>query len=1173
MQVFEQEFSRERSQKLYQRMQEHILVFDGAMGTSIQKMDLTADDFGGEEYEGCNEHLVLTRPEIIKEVHRSFLEAGADIIETDTFGSTPFVLDEYKLGDKAYEISRRAAELAREAAAEFDRADKPRFVAGSVGPTTKALSLTGGISFDDLVENFLVQLRGLQDGGADLFLLETAQDTLNLKAAGLAIEKLEKESGIHMPVMVSGTIETMGTTLAGQNIEALAVSVAHIKPISIGLNCATGPEFMTDHIRTLASLTPYGVSCIPNAGLPDEEGHYHESPQAMAEALDRFASQGWVNFVGGCCGTTPDHIARLSEVALKHKPRKASVVSTSYLTGMDLLDVADDKRPLLISERTNVIGSKKFKDLIIEGKWDEAAEIARKQVKSGAQIVDVCMSNPDRDEMEDMKNFMPILLKKIKAPIMVDSTDHLVMEEALKMIQGKSLLNSVNLENGEERFEKIVPLAKRYGAALVVGTIDDDPEQGMGVTVERKLEIAQRSYDLLVNKYNFPEEDIYFDALVFPVGTGDEKYIGSAEMTIKGVKAIKEKFPRCKTTLGISNVSFGLPAAGREVLNSVFLYHNVIAGLDTAIVNAQKLKRYASLSNEEKRLAENLIFHTPENYSQVLTEFSEFFKGKKVESVSEDEKRNWTPEQRIHNCIVEGSRENLLEDLDTLRLEKGMSPMDIINGPLMEGMKEVGKLFNDNQLIVAEVLQSAEAMKYAVSHLEQFMDKKSDSSKGRLLLATVKGDVHDIGKNLVDIVLSNNGYEVINLGIKIPPEKLISAYHEHKPDFIGLSGLLVKSAQQMVITAEDLSQEGIDIPLVVGGAALTKNFVLKKIAPAYKGTSIYAKDAMDGLDIFNQISDSEKRADFLNLWKNISNADSLSEKDNEDAKMPSENKREELKLTYDYGLKKPADLKIHSLPGEGYNKRQIFETAFSYINPGMLFKRHLGFRGNTQEAEKSGDPKYRELTQIVEKVQDLLVTDERFAISAVYGFFNAAGDGDNVIIFNSERSKEISRIRFPRQKSGWKLCASDFVAPLNSGQKDYIGIFVTSAGKGIRQKAEEFKQQGEYLLSHALQSVALESAEGLAEWLHQRMRDMWGWKDNSDWTLKKLFATRYQGIRLSFGYPACPNLEDQAKIWQLLEPDKRIGVNLTEEFMMDPEASVSALVFQHPEGRYFAVDG
>jgi 5-methyltetrahydrofolate--homocysteine methyltransferase len=853
-------------------------------------------------------------------------------------------------------------------------------------------------------------------------------------------------------------------------------------------------------------------------------------------------------------------------MASLHKPRIPRKIKKSFLSGIDFIEIEEANRPFLVAERTNVIGSKKFRDLITQGQFEEGAEIARKQIKSGASIVDVCMSNPDSNELDDMNAFLPFLGRKVKAPIMIDSTDPVVMEAALKKIQGKAIINSINLENGEERFERIVPLVHAYGASLVVGTIDEDPHEGMGITAERKLQIAERSYRLLTEKFHISPEDIYFDPLVFPVGTGDEKYIQSSQFTLEALREIKKKFPGAKTILGVSNISFGLPPAGREVLNSVFLYHAVKAGLDTAIVNSEKLKRYPTISQEERELAENLLFHNRDSYDHALREFSQFYKEKKAEK-SQVRQIEMEPEQRIIESLVEGSKEFIIEDLEKLRKDKNLKPLEIINGPLMAGMAEVGKLFNANQLIVAEVLQSAEVMKTAVSHLENYMEKGEQNNRGTMILATVKGDVHDIGKNLVEIILSNNGYRIIDLGIKVGPETLIEAYEKHKPQFIGLSGLLVKSAQQMVSTAEDLKRHNIDIPLLVGGAALSESFVRTKIAPAYDSTSIYAKDAMNGLEILNNLSNPETRGKTELFWK--SNPESAHEESAFVSK--SQSTRERKILSYNYGLKAPSDLKIHVLPGEGTNCSQLFEAAFKYINSGMLYKKHLGFRGSLKEAMAEGQDKYLELEKVVRAAQDMLLNDPAFCASAVYGFFRAASQNDQVVLLSSDGKNELARIPFPRQESGERLCASDFLAPLHSGLQDYMGLLVTSSGRGIHQKAEELKKAGSFLLSHTLQALALESAEGLAEWLHQKMRTMWGWPDPKDWTLDWLFQTKFQGIRLSFGYPACPELAHQKIFWDLLRPDEKINVKLTEGFMMDPEASVSALVFQHPDGKYFSV--
>ena len=840
----------ERRTLLKSLIRERILIIDGAMGTQIQARGLSAEDFGGRDFEGCNEYLSLTRPDVILQIHQEYLEAGADIVETNTFGSTELVLREYApLHEQAYEITRRGAELARQAADEHTTPDRPRFVAGSMGPTTKAISVTGGVTFDELVRNYREQARALVDGGADYLLLETSQDTRNVKAGLLGIQQLAQETGEAVPVAVSGTIEPMGTMLGGQTVEALVTSLEHVDLLYFGLNCATGPDFMTDHIRAAAEMAGVPIACVPNAGLPDADGHYLETPQMVARTLERFADRGWLNLVGGCCGTTPAHITALAEMARGKGARVAEIPKRLFLSGLENLEVDESSRPLLVGERTNSIGSRMFKRLIAEEKYEEASEIARAQVKNGAQVIDVCLANPDRDELADTERFMDHVIRKVKAPLMIDSTDAAVIERALTYSQGKGIINSINLEDGEERFEKVVPMARRFGAAFIVGCID---EQGMAVTAERKLEVALRSHELLTGKYGVRPTDIIFDTLTFPCATGDAQYLGSAAATVEGIRLIKERLPETKTILGISNVSFGLPPAGREVMNSVFLFHATQAGLDLAIVNSEKLERYASIPDEERKLAEEVLFRSSD---ETIAAFTSHFRGaegrvkKQVSLLSLDE--------RLANYIVEGTKEGLVADLE-LKLKESI-PLDIINGPLMAGMEEVGRLFNDNKLIVAEVLQSAEAMKAAVNYLEPFMDKADVSNRGTIILATVKGDVHDIGKNLVEIILGNNGYRVVNLGIRVPPQELIQAVVDHKPDMIGLSGLLVKSAQQMVVTAEELAQHGIDIPMLVGGAALTSGFTLQRIAPAYGGLVAYAKEAMIGLDLANRISDPVKR--------------------------------------------------------------------------------------------------------------------------------------------------------------------------------------------------------------------------------------------------------------------------------------------------------------------------
>ncbi len=1157
-----------RVAQLKAALKDRILVIDGAMGTALQAKNLTAEDFGGETLEGCNENLILTRPDVIQSIHESYLASGCDIVETNTFGATPLVLDEYQLGSKAHEINVKGAQLARAACDKFS-SDRLRFVAGSIGPTTKAISVTGGATFEELIENFYLQSKGLIEGGADFLLLETCQDTRNIKAGLIGIDRLSSEIGIEIPVAISVTIEPMGTMLAGQSIEALLASVAHRDILYLGLNCATGPEFMTDHIRSLNDLSPFPVSCVPNAGLPDENGCYLESPEMVSHVLERFLEKKWVNVIGGCCGTTHHHIAALSQLAKKHPPHLPHPPKVSYVSGVDYLEITEELRPVIVGERTNVIGSKKFKKLICDEKFDEASEIAKAQVKSGAHIIDICLANPDRNEFDDVQKFLEITCKKIRVPLMIDSTDEKVIAMALTYCQGKALINSINLEDGEERYDLVLPLVKKFGAAIVVGTIDDDPQQGMGVNRQRKLEIAERSYKILTEKWKIPAEDIYWDVLVFPCATGDAQYVGSAIETIEGIRLVKNRFPGTKTILGVSNVSFGLPNAGREVLNSVFLYHCVQAGLDLAIVNAEKLERYASLPEIERKLSEDLLHNRG---ADPIAAFAAHFRTKKV--VTKEIKNALPLFERIPNYIIEGTKDGLKEDLDEAL--KTLKPLEVINGPLMKGMDEVGRLFNKNQLIVAEVLQSAEAMKYAVSHLEPYMEKSDSSSRGKVILATVKGDVHDIGKNLVEIIFMNNGFQVINLGIKIPPEQLIQAVKEHKPDLIGLSGLLVKSAQQMVITADDLSKAGSVPPMLVGGAALSENFVSKNIAPAYQGTVAYANDAMSGLELAKKIVDK----DALEVLKTeLARKRALLAKAPEKAKITtpvSTTRSSTIEILSK--LPKPPDFQRHLL------KNTPIEQIWNYINPMMLYGRHLGIKGhiarklNTPSPQilreiEAEDKKAFQILQSVEAVKEEFKGTEVLRPHAVFQFFHAGSFGNSVFVTNDEK---LLTIEFPRQRKPDGLSLSDYVAPVSNASpkreelKDTLSGFVVTVGKGVRELSEQFKNKGDYLKSHILQALAMESAEAYAEFLHSQIRKMWGHEDPLEITNLERFQAKYHGKRYSFGYPACPRLDDQKILWDLLNPTE-IGVELTDGFMMDPEASVSAIVFHHPGSSYFSV--
>ncbi|MBE9915743.1 methionine synthase [Paenibacillus donghaensis] len=1139
---------------LQELMKERILILDGAMGTMIQQVELGPQDFGGEELEGCNEMLVLTRPDVIEGIHEKYLEAGADLIETNTFGATSVVLAEYDIPEKAREINLKAAEIARRAVDKFSTPDKPRYVIGAMGPTTKTLSVTGGVTFDELVDSYEEQALALIEGGADALLLETSQDTLNVKAGSIGIRQAIDKSGIALPIMISGTIEPMGTTLAGQNIEAFYISLEHLDPISVGLNCATGPEFMRDHIRSLSAMAKAAVSCYPNAGLPDENGNYHESPDSLARKMEDFAQQGWLNIAGGCCGTTPDHIRALAEVMSRYQPRPMAGTHAPSISGIEPVYIEQDNRPYMVGERTNVLGSRKFKRLIVEGKFEEASEIARAQVKNGAHVIDVCVQDPDRDEDVDMQQFLELVVKKVKVPLMIDTTDAEVIDLALKYSQGKAIINSINLEDGEEKFERVTPLIHKYGAAVVVGTID---ETGQAIRREDKLKVAERSYDLLVNKYKLAPEDIIFDTLVFPVGTGDEQYIGSAKETIEGIRLIKGAMPECQTILGISNVSFGLPEAGREVLNSVFLYECTKAGLDYAIVNTEKLERYASIPEEERKLAEALIYDTND---ETLAAFVAAFRNKKVEK--KEKLSNLSLEERLASYVVEGSKEGLIPDLEAALQKYG--PLEIINGPLMDGMAEVGRLFNNNELIVAEVLQSAEVMKASVSYLEQFMEKNESSVKGKMLLATVKGDVHDIGKNLVEIILSNNGYEIVNLGIKVAPETIIEAYRKEKADLIGLSGLLVKSAQQMVVTAQDLRKAGVDVPIMVGGAALTRKFTKTRIRPEYNGMVLYAKDAMDGLDLANKLMDPTQRSLMAEEMK--AELAAMAAEEEKPRVLPELTRAAKSSVSTDVPVHIPPDLERHIIRNYPINH------IVPYMNMQMLLGHHLGLKGQVEQLLADGNEKAVELKATVDNLLNQAAEEGIIQAHAMYRFFPAQSRGNDIIIYDPENtSKALHTFTFPRQNVAPFLCLADFLKSVDSGQMDYVGFLVVTAGQGISKLSSEWKDQGDYLRSHALQSVALETAEALAERVHHIMRDSWGIPDPADMTMKQRHGARYQGIRVSFGYPACPDLEDQEPLFKLMKPED-IGVQLTEGFMMEPEASVSAMVFAHPEARYFNVD-
>jgi 5-methyltetrahydrofolate--homocysteine methyltransferase len=1171
----------ERQKALQDILDERVLIFDGGMGTMLHQVPLSIEtDYRG--CENCPEILVATRPEVIRDIHQAYFEAGADAVETDSFGGARMTLAENHLQDRAYELNYQAAQIARETADRFSNGGRPRFVVGSMGPTTRNVSVTRTATFEQFRADYYEQAKALVEGGADILAIETCFDTSALKAGLIAVDQARRDLGVAVPVVASVTIESNGSMLGGQTIDALYASIENHDLLAIGMNCGTGPDLMTDHVRTLDQISSHRVLCYPNAGIP-VEGKFPETPESLAAQLERFLDRGWLNIVGGCCGTTPAHIRAIAHMAQGKRPRRTpGRQHRTYFSGIELVEAEESNRPLIVGERTNVIGSRMFKRLVAEEKWEEATDIAVRQVKNGAQIVDVCLQSADRDETLDIQPFYEMLTRKIKAPVMIDTTDPKAVELSLTYCQGKSIVNSINLEDGEEKFERICPLARKYGAALVVGAIDEDKVQAQAFTRERKLAVAQRSYKLLTEKYGIQPEDIIVDPLVFPCATGDANYIGAAVETIEGIRLVKERLAYAKTVLGISNISFGLPAAAREVVNSVFLYYCSKAGLDLAIVNAEKLERFASIPETERRLAEGLLFNSPpvdadderlrtasEDWREQTAEQKAAINQWHIAAVTGHFRQSAGREKpraedvpldtRLANYIVEGSKDGLVADLDR-KLAEGAAPLEIVNGPLMAGMNEVGRLFNNNELIVAEVLQSAEAMKAAVSYLEGFMSKADTAARGKVILATVKGDVHDIGKNLVEIILANNGYQVVNLGIKVPPDALIAACRQHQPDAIGLSGLLVKSTQQMAVTAADLKAAGIAVPMLVGGAALSDKFTRGKIAPSYGEAVCYAKDAMTGLSLMNRLMDPAERAEVLR--SHTARAEAPAAEAAPEAAAPAETRR---------SGKVRADLPIPAAPYLDRRVRALGHLAelWSYINPYMLYGRHLGYKGNFEKALAEREPKALELFHTMEELKRDAAGFLR--PMAVWQFFEAERDGNSIHLFAPGGASPVHTFAFGRQRREDGLCLSDYVLGPEDGRRDHLALFVVTAGAGVRERSEEWKQAGEFVKAHAIQALAIETAEGAAEWLHRRIREDWGFPDPPATTMKDRFTSRYRGKRYSFGYPACPNLDDQQGLFQLLSPGD-IGVRLTEGMMMEPEASVSALVFQHPDCAYFTAD-
>mgnify|MGYP001444621955 FL=1 len=1179
-----------------------VLVFDGATGTSLQQMDLTADDFGGEALEGCNENLVITRPDAVQAVHRLFLDAGCDVIETDTFGAASVVLAEYGLENQAFELNRRAAELAREMADQYSSERKPRFVAGSMGPTTKLPTL-GHIDFDTLRDSFKEQAAGLLAGDVDLFIIETCQDVLQIKAALQGVEAAFQASGQRRPLMVSVTMETTGTMLVGSDIAAV-VSILEPFPIDVlGLNCATGPEQMKEHIKYLSEYSPFVVSCIPNAGLPENIGgvaHYRLTPLELKMQLMHFVEDLGVQVIGGCCGTTPAHIKALSEISEELKPAQRDV-RTRHLERQQLryepaassiygaTPYFQDNSFLIIGERLNASGSKKVRELLNEEDWDGLIAVARGQVKENAHVLDVNVDYVGRDGEKDMHELVTRVVTNVNLPLMLDSTEWQKMEAGLKVAGGKCILNSTNYEDGDERFFKVLELARRYGAGVVIGTIDED---GMARTAEKKVAIAKRAYRDAV-EFGIPAREIFYDPLALPISTGIEEDRRNGAETIAAIRRIRSELPGVHVVLGVSNVSFGLSPAARITLNSVFLHDCCEAGMDAAIVSPAKILPLVKIDADHQQVCRDLIndarrFDGDACIYDPLTKLTTLFEG-----VSAKDARASGPsladlpvEERLKQHIIDGERIGL-EDA----LNEGLQtypPLDIVNTFLLDGMKVVGELFGSGQMQLPFVLQSAETMKAAVAFLEPHMEKSEGkrSAKAKFLIATVKGDVHDIGKNLVDIILTNNGYEVINLGIKQDVGAIISAQQKHGADCIAMSGLLVKSTAFMKDNLQAFNDAGIDVPVVLGGAALTPRFVNKDCSDVYNGKVIYGRDAFTDLRFMDAFVDARKQGHWDNLKgflngtpEGISlgsdNEPSSEESSNEGGPASASEEAAALSITDERSDVVPEEPPLRpeflgSKVLQGAEQIPLREVI-AYLDRQALFAGQWQMRKAKDQSREDYEADLKAKAEpILQTWLERSLNEDLLQPAVAYGYFPCGRDGNAVAVFDPDSNDELGRFALPRQRSGNRYCIADFYRDLSSGHPtDVLPMQAVTMGEKasvFAQKLFEADSYSDYLFFHGL---AVQMAEALAEWTHARIRRECGFADPDGMPLRDVLAQRYRGSRYSFGYPACPNVADsrQQLLWLGAE---RIGLSMDESDQLHPEQSTTALVALHSVARYFS---
>ncbi|MEE6266725.1 MULTISPECIES: methionine synthase [Streptomyces] len=1142
-----------------------VVVADGAMGTMLQAQDPSMEDF--EQLEGCNEILNLTRPDIVRSVHEEYFAVGVDCVETNTFGANFAALAEYDIADRVFELSQAGAAIAREVADEFTASTgQQRFVLGSMGPGTKLPTL-GHVDYVTLRDAFQQNAEGMIVGGADALLVETTQDLLQTKAAVLGARRALAATGTDLPVICSVTVETTGTMLLGSEIGAALTALEPLGIDMIGLNCATGPAEMSEHLRYLARHSRIPLSCMPNAGLPvlgKDGAHYPLSPAELADAQETFVREYGLSLVGGCCGTTPEHLrqvvervrgAALSERVVRPEPGAASLYQT--------VPFRQDTSYLAIGERTNANGSKKFREAMLDGRWDDCVEMAREQIREGAHLLDLCVDYVGRDGVADMAELAGRFATASTLPIVLDSTELEVIQAGLEKLGGRAVINSVNYEDGdgpESRFVKVTRLAAEHGAALIALTID---EEGQARTAEKKVEIAERLIADLTGNWGILESDILIDTLTFTICTGQEESRKDGIATIEAIRELKKRRPDVQTTLGLSNISFGLNPAARIVLNSVFLDECVKAGLDSAIVHASKILPIARFDEEQVTVARDLIYDRRAEGYDPLQKLMELFEGATAKSLKAGQAEELAAlplDERLKRRIIDGEKNGLEADLEAALAER--PALDIVNETLLDGMKVVGELFGSGQMQLPFVLQSAEVMKGAVAYLEPHMEKSDDEGKGTIVLATVRGDVHDIGKNLVDIILSNNGYNVVNLGIKQPVSAILEAAEEHKADVIGMSGLLVKSTVIMKENLQELNQRRMaaDYPVILGGAALTRAYVEQDLHEIYEGEVRYARDAFEGLRLMDALIAVKRGVPGATLpelkQRRVAKRDvQVSEPEPEQGAIRSD-------VAVDNAVPTPPFWGTRVIKGI-----QLKEYA-SWLDEGALFKGQWGLK----QARTGEGPSYEELVESEGRPRlrgwlDKLQTENLLEAAVVYGYFPCVSKGDDLILLG-EDGTERTRFTFPRQRRGRRLCLADFFRPEDSGETDVVGLQVVTVGSRIGAATAELFEANSYRDYLELHGLSVQLAEALAEYWHARVRGELGFGGEDPADVEDMFALKYRGARFSLGYGACPDLEDRAKIADLLQPE-RIGVQLSEEFQLHPEQSTDALVIHHPEAKYF----